>query len=253
MLATALVLGFLITYGSQDVLAFNTVTFSSISQCGSFNVSFSGGQAPLALPLTLTILPFNSTNPLFIPIPANAWDSKTSTGAAITFVPYAAGTTFVASLDDADGQPTGQVSKVISISPSDNTACLPAPSAISAPPFVLDGPFLQCEPFNVSYSTAAPFIRTFRPSGGTSYLNSSSQSTNSSTFIMDVRQGKEVVMLFDDGQGNRQTTPLTTVGGDSTSADGCLQRSNRKMANSDGKGDSKGDGDGSRRKQVLSR
>jgi hypothetical protein len=231
MLASALVLGLLLIYGPQDVLSFNTITFSSVTQCGSFNVSFVGGQPPSALPLTLTIIPLNSTNPLSIPIAQNAWDAKTSTGAAVTFLPINAGMMFVASLDDANGVGAGLVSDVIQVQPSDNSSCLLAGTntTTSTTPYTLNGTLSQCLPFNVSFnSTTAdvPTIRAFTPRGPSFLVNSTSESTESSgmaTFVMDDQRENVVVLLFDDGHHNRQTTDLITVRGDSSSSTDCIQ------------------------------
>jgi hypothetical protein len=228
MLASALVLGLLLIYGPQGVLSFNTITFSSVTQCGSFNVSFVGGQPPSALPLTLTVLPLDSTNPLSIPISRNAWNPKTSTGAAVTFLPIAAGMVFVASLDDANGVGTGLVSDVTKIQPSDNSSCLPAASiaTTSTTPYTLNGTLSQCLPFNVSFNSTtanAPTIRAFSPRGSSFLVNSTSESNDMATFVMDDQRENEIVLLLDDGHGNRQTTDLITVQGDSSSSTDCLQ------------------------------
>jgi hypothetical protein len=44
------------------------------------------------------------------------------------------------------------------------------------------------------------------------------------TCVTEVQRGKEIVMLFEDGRGNRQTTDLLTVKGDSSSSVGCLNK-----------------------------
>jgi len=231
MLASALVLGLLLIYGPQDVLSFNTITFSSVTQCGSFNVSFVGGQPPSAMPLTLTVIPLNSTNPLSIPIARNAWDAKTSTGAAVTFLPIDAGMMFVASLDDADGVGTGLVSDVIKVQPSDNSSCLLAGTntTTSTPPYTLNDPRSQCLPFNVSFNSMTagiPTVRAFTPRGPSFFVNSTTESTESSgiaTFVMDDQRENEVVLLFDDGNYNQQSTDLMIVRGDSSSSTDCIQ------------------------------
>jgi hypothetical protein len=229
MLATTLALSFLLTYGSQDVLAFDSITFSSIAQCKSFNISFVGDQAPPALPLTLTVVPLNSTNLVSIPIPHEAWNAQTSTGAAITFLPFAAGTQFLASLDDVNGQGTGKVSDIIKIQPSDDSGCLFAGENITdpTPSYTLVGSLSQCEPFALSFNATSensPTVRVFRPKGPSFFINSTSESPGMATFVTKVQRGKEIVMLFDDGHSNRQTTELTTVGGDSSSSVDCIQQ-----------------------------
>ena len=55
------------------------------------------------------------------------------TGTVITFLSFQAGTSLVASLDDANGDATGATSDVVEIQPSNNTSCLPACGSSSAP------------------------------------------------------------------------------------------------------------------------
>lgn len=231
----ALVLGLLLSFGQQVVLGnFQSVSFSSISQCGPFNITFSGGRAPSALPLTLTVVPFLSDNIQKIPLPNNSWDAKSSTGAAITFLPFAAGTSFVASLDDANGEATGATSDVVNIQPSDSTSCLPAGGSNSTPamPYTLNGELSQCQPFNLTFDSTAvgsPKVRSFRPGGTSLFLNATSQTPGSTSFIEDNRMGHQIVMLFDDGNGNRQSTNLTTVGGNSSSSGECVKQKHKQQ------------------------
>ncbi|KAF7979197.1 hypothetical protein HWV62_43126 [Athelia sp. TMB] len=227
MLPAVLVFSFLSAYSSLGAFGFNLVSFSSIEQCGSFNVTFNGGQAPVALPLKLTVIPFNSSNPISIPISADSWDSATSTGAAVTFLPFAAGTSFVASLDDADSQGTGSVSDIITIQPSDNVSCIASSSPSSfTPAFQVEGPFSQCESFNVTYPITVPSVRVFRPLGPSFFLSSAGeQEGGAAEYLMEVRRGFEMAMLFDDGHGNQQTTDMTTVTGTPSSSSSCIPNS----------------------------
>ena len=235
MRVPALMLGLLLSYGQQVVLGhFQSVNFSPISQCGPFNITFSGGHAPSTLPLTLTVVPFLSGNIQKIVIPDNSWDAKSGVGAAITFLPFPAGTSFVASLDDANGEATAATSNVLKIQPSDNTSCLLAGSSSSAPtlPYTLNGKLSQCQPFNVTFNSTAvgsPIVRVFQPGGSSLFLNATSQVPGSATFIENNRMQQQVIMLFDDGSGNRQSTNLTTVGGDSSSSDECVQQKHKQQ------------------------
>ncbi|KZT27368.1 hypothetical protein NEOLEDRAFT_1176792 [Neolentinus lepideus HHB14362 ss-1] len=228
---TALVLSLcgILAFSPQVVVSiFNTIEFSSIQQCGPFSVTFSGGKAPLALPLTLTIIPFNST-PISIPIPNDAWNPATSTGAAVTFLPLPAGATFVASLDDANGYPTGLVSDVIAIDSSSNSSCLPPPSESTQRSFNVDPTTIaQCAPFNVTFDQAAgvgvPRVRGFMPRGFSLFMDETSESpsTGAATYVMEGLRGLEVALLLDDGQGHRETTPIMSILGDSTSTASCI-------------------------------
>ncbi|KZP18925.1 hypothetical protein FIBSPDRAFT_955887 [Athelia psychrophila] len=226
MLPAVLVFSFLFTYGTPGAFAFNLVSFSSIEQCGSFNITFNGGQAPIALPLKLTVVPFNSTDPITISISDNDWDAATSTGAAVTFLPFEAGTSFVASLDDANNQSTGSVSDIITIQPSDDTSCLTPNNSSPTSAFQVNGEFSQCQSFAVTYPATLPSVRVFLPLGPSFFLNSTGEGDNGeATFLMEVQRGLEMALLFDDGNGHLQTTDMVTVTGTPASSSSCIPNS----------------------------
>ncbi|KAI0953735.1 hypothetical protein AcW1_007881 [Taiwanofungus camphoratus] len=211
--------------GPQVTLAhFDFVTFSSVQQCTPFHIQFSGGQSPASLPLTLTVVPLNST-PVSIPIPSTAWNDTTETGAAITFLPLPAGTDFVASLDDANGVSTGQVSDIIRVGPFNDTSCLPSAPSASQKVFTVQGELSQCEPFNVTYPAhdAAPSIRAFIPKGVSFPVNQSvaADEPGTATYTMDTFHDSQVVLLLSDKSSN-ETTALLSVGGDSLSNGTCI-------------------------------
>lgn len=222
MLSFVLVLFFL-----SSVIAFNTIRFSSIQQCGPFNVTFSGTQ-PTALPLTLTVVPFGSSAvPLSIPLPNPDWDSETNTGVAITFLPYPAETTFIASLDDSQGRSTGFTSDIIRILQSDNTSCLS--TAKQAQTYTPEPPFSQCQSFNITFdptSTIPPVVRSFVPNGPAFLLNQTQVPVDpgTSSFTMVAFRGQPVILLFRDELGRFQSTNLLTVTGDATSSNNCFPR-----------------------------
>jgi len=242
MLVTILVLVGLLALGPQAVLSkFNSISFSTIEQCGSFNVSFSGGKPPATLPLILTVVPFNLV-PISITIPASSWNDTTQTGAFVTFLPLSAGTTFVASLDDAAGNGTGLVSDVIKIEPSNNSSCLPANSTQPSEDYKLEGGLVQCQSFNILYDAGvhptAPSIRAFTPKGPsfTVHQDLTSSSPGVGTYLMDAFRGQQVALLYDDGEGTRQVSDLLTVDGDTSSSTSCLPSAqpigDAEMANS---------------------
>lgn len=220
MLLFILVLFFL-----PSATAFTAIRFSSIRQCGPFNVTFSGNQ-PTALPLALTVVPFGSSaTPISIPLPNPEWDSTTSTGIAITFLPYPAGTTFVASLDDAAGQGTGFTSDIIKILQSDDTSCVS--TAEKAQTYTAKPPFSQCQPFNVTFDptrAVPPVVRLFVPNGQAPLLNRTQDTHEPGTtsFTMAAFRGQPAVLLFRDGSNHLQSTDLFTVIGDVTSSKACF-------------------------------
>ncbi|KAI0311887.1 hypothetical protein OF83DRAFT_709763 [Amylostereum chailletii] len=219
--------GFL-AWGPQVVLAsFDFISFSSIEQCGPFNVTFDGGIPPAAMPLTLTVVPFNNT-PISIQIPESAWNSTTSSGVYITLLPLAAGTTLIASLDDANGVSTGNVSDIIRIQGSDNTSCLGSPAIPPTHLFTLDSSVTQCEPFNVSFNSTVdptpPSARVFVPLGPSFNLTEEpSPQTGVGSYLMNVTRGKQVAVLYQDAAGNRESSQLITVDGDTSSSSNCLE------------------------------
>ena len=209
---------------------FEFVAYSRVQQCGPFNISFSGGQLPAALPLTLTVIPFDST-PLSFTIPESAWDNSTSSGSYVTVLPLPAGVSLMASLDDAAGNDTALTSDVIQVLPSTDTSCISANQTTPAVFQLVDDAVSQCSPFNVSWNASSSdhslSVRVFIPTSLSLSLQSinfhASQGVDIFTYVMGVASGFQVAMLFDDGQGTRQVSDLISVGGGVSSPSGCLR------------------------------
>ncbi|KAI0087054.1 hypothetical protein BDY19DRAFT_995473 [Irpex rosettiformis] len=217
----------LFAFGSQAVHArFASIQFSPLEQCGNFTVAFSGGKLPQALPLSLTVVPFNLT-PIRIGIADMAWDNTTLKGAAFTFLPLPAGTQFVASLDDANGHSAAFVSDVIKVQSSDNTTCLPTIQTTPAR-YTFDESISQCRDFHVTYDASTvstpPKVRAFLPRTFAFPLaqdNSTSTAGNTS-FVANLFRGQQTVLMASDDTGYLQSTNLLSVEGDSLSPKGCL-------------------------------
>jgi hypothetical protein len=225
---TAISLLWLLAFGTQAVHSFTSVVFSPVAQCGSFRVNFTGGFMPAVLPLVLTIVPFDGV-PISIPISSSSWDNATSTGAAVTFLPLRAGTFFVASLDDAKGNPTGPTSDTIRVQESRNETCVP--SADTPPPqkvFAINGTIGQCEPFNVTFDPTVvkrtPTVRGFIPIGPGFFLKQGKkyETPGVQEFVLAGLHGFQIALLVDDGEGHRETTKLTPIAGDSLSPLSCI-------------------------------
>ena len=219
----------LFAFGSQAVHArFHSIQFSPVEQCGNFTVAFSGGSLPEALPLSLTVVPFNLT-PINIGIANIAWDNTTLKGAAFAFLPLPAGTQFVASLDDANGHSTAFVSDVIKVQPSDNTTCLPAVQTTPSR-YTLDESVSQCADFHVTYDASAistpPKIRAFLPRtfAFPLPLDNTTSTAGNSSYVADLFRGQQTVLMVSDDTGYRQSTNLLSVEGDSLSPTGCLPK-----------------------------
>ena len=210
---------------SVAATSFTTIRFSGIRQCESFNVTFSGNQ-PTALPLALTVVPFGSSAvPITIPLPNPEWHPKTNTGVAVTFLPYPAGTTFIASLDDVQGRSTGFTSDIIRVLQSDNASCVSTAQGVKT--YTAEPQFSQCQPFSVTFDptqAVSPFVRLFVPNGQASILNQTQDSYDPGTaiFTMAAFRGQPAVLLFRDGSDHLQSTDLFTVAGDVTSSNSCF-------------------------------
>lgn len=233
MLFPLLGLVYLLALFPQAVLSdFQSISYSPIQQCGPFNVSFSGGTPPTALPLTLTVLPFNST-PLVFTVPQSAWDNSTASGSYVAFLPLPEGLSLMASLGDALGNSAAPVSEVIRIRSSKNTSCISTAANATAPPTfrLLNTTVSQCSPFSVTRKSASldylMSVRALVPTGVSSRLQRasfySSQGVDTFTFIMNIARGLQVALLFDDGQGNRQVSDLLSVAGENSTPTTCLQ------------------------------
>ncbi len=209
---------------------FASIQFSQVNQCGNFTVDFYGGKAPAALPLSLSVLPVNGT-PISIPLPANAWNSTTQSGAAITFLPFPEGTEFIASLDDADGRGTALVSDVLVIGKSDtnDVSCLATSPAPFVPRYALSGSLKQCQSFSLDFDPAqvagTPTVRAFVPKGPSFPVNQTVPAISTpgaATYLMDVPRDSFVVLMFKDQNGTAQTSSILPVLGDLASDDSCI-------------------------------
>ena len=234
MLFPLLGLVYFLTFSPQAVLSiFQLVSYSPIQQCGPFRVSFAGGTPP-TIPLTLTVLPFNST-PLAFAIPQSAWNNSTASGSYVAFLPLPEGVSLMASLDDSLGNSAALTSGVIQISSSDNTSCISTAAGATGPStFQLlntTTTISQCSPFSVSHYSYSPdhpiSIKVLIPTGLSFWLRRTSfhsgQGADTFTFIMSVARGFQVALLFDDGQGNRQVSDLLSVTGGESTPTSCLQ------------------------------
>ncbi|RDB17953.1 hypothetical protein Hypma_000948 [Hypsizygus marmoreus] len=228
MLFFAVLVFGVLALGPQVVLSLNfNFNISKVEQCEPVSITFVGSASASAIPMLLTLVP-SGYNPITIPIPNAA---ASTSGVYVTFVPFPAGTTFVASLDDVTGESVAKVSDIIRVlpSPTENTTCLPSLQDTTTRRFTVNSTtFSQCENFTVAYDrtvvTRPPFIRFYNPNGPSRLLNLTADdpATGIATYLMSFERSKEVVMMIDDGFGHREATPIMTVGGDSSSSDVCL-------------------------------
>ncbi|KAJ7132980.1 hypothetical protein C8R46DRAFT_1048297 [Mycena filopes] len=231
LLAVLSVLG-VVALGPQVVLGSFKFNISQVVQCEPVTITFSGnGANNHSVPTNLTILPTaDNAAPIYIPIPNGA---SNSTGITLSFIPLPAGTRFLASLDNIFGQfpAVSDVTRVISNSSgTDNSDCLlPGFEVASVFAYTLDESLSQCEPFTVTHApNVPPNITAFAPELKFGYplqkSNSTSDTANSTSYVMVGVQGLEVLLVMNDGQ-TQQTTKLITIDGDSESSHSCLPQS----------------------------
>lgn len=89
----------------------------------------------------------------------------------------------------------------------------------------------QRQSFNVTFKlteVGCPKVRVFQLGSSSLFLNATSQVPGSAPFIEDNRMGRQVVLLFDNGNGNRQSTK--TWGGCSSTSQECLDDQQKDKA-----------------------
>lgn len=218
LLLVALLLQFL-ALGTQvapaHALKFN---ITDVQQCDPIIISFSGTNTTFRPPKALSIIPVNGSS-ISVPLPD---PSVVSTGIALTFLPFPAGTNFVASLDGASGESVIFVSDLLRVlpSPNGNSSCVTSPTGISSRPrnFQLLSPVAQCEQISISYNTSAvtqaPNVRLYQPKGFSIPLKvlSDDKTLGRATYQFRYFRGTRVLLLIEDsnGQNIRETTSLLT-------------------------------------------
>lgn len=229
----------ILAFGTQVVpvhgLKFNFT--ADVEQCKPFTVSFAGSSLD-GIPSFLSMIPVNSTA-ISIPLPD---PSVVSTGITLTFLPFPAGSNFLASLDDSTGENLISVSDLKRVLPSstDDSSCVAPQNLGVAKRFTISAPISQCEEFTINYDTSAvsraPIVRLYSPKGSSFLLNSTSDNATvgTATYMMNFGRGKELILLMEDGDTIRETSPLMTVLGDTSSRTDCLKRntSNTKKSTS---------------------
>jgi hypothetical protein len=210
--------------GPHHVHAFS-FSVSEVQQCDRLKISFEGTPRIDDLPLSLTVVPFDSNLPLVIPIPNAAIQNA---GVSISFLPYAAGTSLVVSVDNAANTTDAKVSNSFQVMPSPigNSSCLSA-STTTSRYYTLPRSLRQCEPFNITYDPSIvaqpPTIRIFKPNGPSAVMNVTTEpAPGVATYRMCASYDSKIVLLLDDEKGHRETTSIIDVGGDASSDKSCV-------------------------------
>jgi len=218
----------LLVFGTLVAPAFSLqFSFTSVQQCATLELSFSGLTSPVSgTPSSLTIIPFNATA---IVVPLN--NPNFTTGIILSPLPFLAGSEFIVSLDDANGNDIINNSDIFPVlpSPKKNSSCIPDPDEIAPKFFTMASPVVyQCQDFTINFNTTvspqAPSVRLYIPSGPSFTLNTTSVdlANGMATYTMALPYGLGTVLALDNGEGTTEATPLLLVGGDSSSPKGCL-------------------------------
>ncbi|KDR82882.1 hypothetical protein GALMADRAFT_220878 [Galerina marginata CBS 339.88] len=204
-------------------------TFTDVQQCDPVMISFSGSNLTGSNPPTaLTILPINSTA-ISIPLPD---PTLISSGIALTFLPFIAGSNFLASLDNSTGENLIDVSDLIRVlpSPNGNSSCIPPLTTETKKLYTMVNDIVQCEEMSITYDKSLvsnpPIVRLYNPQGPSFLLNMTSNNSTAGVakYLLNFSRGKEILLLMEDGSGIRETSPLVTVGGDASSDSSCLKK-----------------------------
>ncbi|KAJ3840514.1 hypothetical protein F5878DRAFT_613000 [Lentinula raphanica] len=234
----------ILSWGPQAALSSIKLNISQVTECEPVFISFLGhfNSSLQQVPLSLQILPFNST-PSLIPLPSY---TANSTGVNVTFLPIPANTEFIATVSS----PSGSISSVsdifdVNVASPRNTACLP--QTTFTPSFEIQDPanLSQCEDFAVTYSgRSPPIVELFNPRGQAYPLNITSSLNNTATYnLAAIRQSQIILNFIATDGGQNQTSPLLTVQGDAFSSTACFPKSNHTDQNtSQSKSDTKSPG-----------
>jgi hypothetical protein len=194
--------------GPQVVLSTIKLGISQVSQCEPVFVSFQGqlNSSFEHIPLTLEVLPFNST-PTLIPLPTYAANSS---GVNVTFLPVPADTEFLASLIDPNGVSLSFVSDIFAVDAGSSSTCLPP--AVSASSFEIQNPgnITQCENFTINHSESTPpRVELFNPRLFSFPLKLVSHTNTTATYTMlAIRQTQVMMNIISTDGGQNQTSPL---------------------------------------------
>ena len=202
----------LLVFGTLVASVFSLqINSTSVQQCSPLLLSFTGLASPASgAPASLAIIPFNSTASV-IPLQ----QINLTAGIGLNFVPFAAGSQFIVSLNDVSGNNIINTSHIFPVlpSPNNNSACIPGPSRQPSI-FTLATPEVsQCQNFTINYNTTvasqAPSVRLYSPGGPSFILNVTSDDPTSgvATYLMAFSSGRGIVLAMNHGN-IIETTPL---------------------------------------------
>lgn len=132
------------------------VTFfpPSASQCSNFTLNFIGDQ--ISFPISVLLLPVNSSAPTVVQLPAIAFNPASNLGTYTTPIPFAAGTQFISVVHDAQGLGNGGVSTLYTVGGSNDAPCPLQLESDKLAFSLLPSPPAQCEIQTINWTPLNP-------------------------------------------------------------------------------------------------
>ncbi|KAF8140320.1 hypothetical protein EV363DRAFT_341458 [Boletus edulis] len=178
-------------------LSFSVTVGSPPTQCGSLNVTWTGGQAPFQIML----IPVYNI-PRNISVPSTAFSNKQGSY-QISPIPFTSGKQFFLTMSDATGFGTGGISELLTVGEPVNGASCNTTNPTLAYSFSLPSSLQQCSSyvFNGYDGAVLPVTITgFIPGGDVFFLHPPSTGT-SYTWLADVAAGTTIVFSMTDAHG----------------------------------------------------
>ncbi|KAF8445873.1 hypothetical protein L210DRAFT_3610469 [Boletus edulis BED1] len=178
-------------------LSFSVTVGSPPTQCGSLNVTWTGGQAPFQIML----IPVYNI-PRNISVPSTAF-SNNQGSYQISPIPFTSGKQFFVTMSDATGFGTGGISELLTVGEPVNGASCNTTNPTLAYSFSLPSSLQQCSSyvFNGYDGAVLPVTITgFIPGGNVFFLHPPSTGT-SYTWLADVAAGTTIVFSMTDAHG----------------------------------------------------
>ncbi|KAH0838253.1 hypothetical protein J3R83DRAFT_6509 [Lanmaoa asiatica] len=178
-------------------LSFSVTVGSSPTQCGSLNVTWTGGQAPFEIMLTPAFdIPRN------VSVPSTAFNNNQGSY-QVSPIPFIEGTRLLLTMSDASGFGTGGTSDILTVgAPVGSASCNTSnPSLLFS--FNLPSSLKQCSSyvFNEYDGAILPITITGLIPGGDSFLIHPPPTGTSYSWIADVAAGTTIVFTLTDAQG----------------------------------------------------
>jgi len=181
----------------SGALSFSVTVGSAPTQCGSLNITWTGGQAPFKIMVTPAF-----DVPMTVDVPSSAFTNNKGVYQISPF-PFYNQTRFVVTMSDATGFGTGGTSNLFTVGLPVGSASCGIYSPTLAYTFSLPSSLQQCSPYAFTQYDGAALPVTVTgliPSGNSFTVQSPSSGTNFS-WTADVATGTTIIFTMTDAQG----------------------------------------------------